>query len=35
MRKLTLDEFLDWHRKIQSVHPITQDLYDKLELKFK
>lgn len=31
----TLESFLDWHRKNQSVHFITQDLYDKLELKFK
>lgn len=32
---MTLYSFLDWHRTIQRVHPITQDLYDKLELKFK
>lgn len=31
----TLETFLEWHRTIQSVHHITQELYDKLELKFK
>lgn len=31
----TLERFLDWHRKIQCVHPRTQDIYDKLELKIK
>lgn len=31
----TLESFLDWHMKIQSVHPITNEIYEKLLLKFK
>lgn len=31
----TLETFLEWHRKIQSVHPITDELFLILELKFK
>lgn len=31
----TLESFLTWHRKINNVHAITQDLYEKIEIKFK
>lgn len=34
-RKITFEDFIDWYNSIQSVHPITHDIYERLELKFK
>lgn len=31
----TLTYFINWFNSIKSVHPITQDIYDRLETKFK
>lgn len=31
----TFDKFMDWYKSINNVHAITNEIYDKIELKFK